>query len=107
MDVFEIFAQISVDGFVGEVDGTLEVGHLYVNPVFFVWRIGVVGGEGIAWAFETIALDGVDGRIALLRKVNAEIASRLRHVGVFVIARNESESAYYNGNQYDSITLVH
>ena len=36
VDVFQILAQVAVDGLVGQVDGTFELRHLDVDPVLFV-----------------------------------------------------------------------
>lgn len=79
--VFKVFAQIVFNGFMGEVDGTIEIGHLDVDPVFLIGRIAVVGSVGVGWAVEAVTLDGIDCRIRLFGQVDAEIASWFGHIG--------------------------
>ena len=91
VDVFQILAQVAVDGLVGQVDGALEDGHLDVDPVLLVGRIGVGGDEGVAGALEAVTLEGVDGGVALLRQVDAEIAARLGKIAWVAVARHGDE----------------
>ena len=92
VDVFQIFAEVAVDGLVGQVDGAFEDGHLDIDPVFLVGRVGVGGDGGIVGALETVALDGVDGDIAFLRQVDAEVAARLGQVARLAVSREGDTS---------------
>ena len=101
VNILQILAQVAIYGLVCHVDGTFELWHLDVDPVFFVWRIDVGGDDGIVGAFEAVFLDGVDLGVGFFRQVDAEIAARFGQVVVAVVAGNgdgdEGEDSEYYG----------
>ena len=70
----------------GQVDGAFESGHLDVDPVLFIGRIGVGSDEGVLRTFEAVAIKGVYFHIPFFGQVNAEIAARFGQITRLTVA---------------------
>ena len=76
MGVFEETGNIAVEGFVGEVNLRIHLGHHQIPPAFFREAIGVFDGNGVVGNFEFEGTTfGIEERIFALGQFNPEIAA--------------------------------